>query len=146
MTKIVGNKRGMIMNQALTKAIKHWCYVEPLVRRPRNRHEFDKLVTQLDELLDAVGDNESHRLMGLVDILSHLIADYENEYSKNIKARGIDALRFLMESHHLQQADLPEIASQGVMSEILNGKRPLNLRQVKLLAKRFNVDPSTFID
>lgn len=51
-----------------------------------------------------------------------------------------------MESHHLHQSDLPEIGSQGVISEILNGKRSLNLRQIKLLAKRFKVEASTFID
>ena len=51
-----------------------------------------------------------------------------------------------MEEHGLHQADFPEIASQGVMSEILNGKRQLNVRQIKALSKRFNVDPATFID
>lgn len=134
------------MKQALATAIKHWSYIAPLVRRPTNQKEFDKLVAQLDELLETVGDDENHRLMGLVDILSHLIAEYEEERYKNFSGKGIDALKFLMESHHLQQSDLTEIASQGVMSEILNGKRKLNLRQIKLLAKRFGVDPSTFID
>src|SRR5579862_9466791 len=103
------------MNQVLTKAIKHWSYVAPLVKRPTNSKEFDKLVVQLDELLDIVGDNENHRLMGLVDVLSHLIAEYEAEQDKNLIVNGINALKFLMESHHLQQSDLAEIASQGVM-------------------------------
>lgn len=134
------------MNQELAMAIKHWNYIAPLIKRPTNQKEFDKLVAQLDELLETVGDNESHRLMGLVDILSHLIAEYEKEHFKNFSDTGIDALKLLMESHHLLQCDLSEIASQGVMSEILSGKRKLNLRQIKLLAKRFNVAPSTFID
>lgn len=133
------------MNRALTKAIEHWSYVAPLVKRPTNSKEFNRLVAQLDELLETVGDKEDHRLMGLIDILSNLIAVYEEEQYKNFAGKGIDALKFLMESHHLHQSDLSEIASQGVISEILNGKRPLNLRQIKLLAKRFNVDPSTFI-
>ncbi len=30
---------------------------------------------------------------------------------------------YLMEEHGLRQSDLPEIGSQGVVSEILNGKR-----------------------
>lgn len=45
----------------------------------------------------------------------------------------------------LKQSDLGHIASQGVMSEILNGKRKLNVRQIKLLAAQFGVDLSTFI-
>lgn len=133
------------MDQALNKAIKHWNYIAPLVKRPTNSKEFDQLVARLDELLEIVGDKENHRLMGLIDILSNIIAAYEEEHQQKFTDKGIDALKFLMESHHLHQSDLIEIASQGVLSEILNGKRALNLRQIKLLAMRFNVDPSTFI-
>jgi len=85
--------------------------------------------------------------MGLVDVISNLIAAYEEQHpNKSMEAKGIDALLYLMEEHQLTQTDLPEVASQGVLSEILNGKRKLNLRQVKLLSKRFHVEPSTFID
>jgi HTH-type transcriptional regulator/antitoxin HigA len=45
----------------------------------------------------------------------------------------------------LTQSDLPEIGSQGVVSEILRDKRKLNMRQVQALAARFNVSPAVFI-
>lgn len=136
------------MNQILSKAIKHWHYIAPLVQLPSNKKEFETLVERLDELLEIIGDDEHHPLMGLVDIIGNLVAAYEEEQNQDISSTnmGLDALKFLMASHNLHQADLAEIASQGVMSEILNGKRTLNLRQIKLLAKRFNVDPVTFID
>jgi HTH-type transcriptional regulator/antitoxin HigA len=35
-----------------------------------------------------------------------------------------------MEQHGLKQTDLREIGSQGVVSEILSGKRDLNVRQI----------------
>jgi HTH-type transcriptional regulator/antitoxin HigA len=54
-------------------------------------------------------------------------------------------LRFLMEQHALAQSDLPELGSQGVVSEILRGKRELNLRQIKALAERFHVPAALFI-
>ncbi|MDP3423577.1 MAG: hypothetical protein Q8S32_07420 [Burkholderiaceae bacterium] len=41
--------------------------------------------------------------------------------------------------------NLPDIGSQGVVSEILAGKRELNLRQVRALAQRFAVSPATFV-
>ncbi|MCE3238523.1 MAG: putative transcription regulator containing domain [Gammaproteobacteria bacterium] len=132
--------------QQLTTAIKHWSYIAPIVKYPKNHKEFNKLVNQLDELLNIVGDDEGHYLMGLIDTISHLVSSYEDEHSKPLKVKGIFALKFLMETHHLSQSDFSDIASQGVFSEILNGKRMLNLRQIKLLAKRFHVDPSTFID
>ena len=63
---------------------------------------------------------------------------------KNIS--GINALKFLMEQHGLKQADLlEEIGSQSVVSGILNGKRQLNLKQIKKLSRRFHVSPETFI-
>jgi transcriptional regulator with XRE-family HTH domain len=47
-----------------------------------------------------------------------------------------------MEEHGLTQSDLPEIGSQDVLSEILRGKRELNVRQIRALATRFHVSPS----
>jgi len=60
-------------------------------------------------------------------------------------ASGVDALRFLMMQHGLKQRDVPEVGSQGVVSEVLAGKRSLNLRQVRALSKRFAVSPATFL-
>jgi len=45
----------------------------------------------------------------------------------------------------LRAADLAEIGSQGVVSEILNGKRELNVRQIRALAERFNVSAAVFV-
>jgi HTH-type transcriptional regulator/antitoxin HigA len=39
-----------------------------------------------------------------------------------------------------------EIGSQGVVSEILNGKRQLNITQIRKLSERFKISPATFID
>lgn len=58
---------------------------------------------------------------------------------------GLQALSFLMEQQGLRQADLPEIGSQGVVSEVLAGKRALNVRQIRALAQRFGVSPATFV-
>jgi HTH-type transcriptional regulator/antitoxin HigA len=44
-----------------------------------------------------------------------------------------------MREHGLKQTDLPEVGSQGVVSEVLAGRRALNLRQVKALSARFRV-------
>jgi HTH-type transcriptional regulator/antitoxin HigA len=50
-----------------------------------------------------------------------------------------------MEEHGLTQSDLLEIGSQGVVSEILSGKRDLNIRQITQLAARFGVSPAVFM-
>ena len=136
------------MKKQLTKAVKYWGYIAPIVKYPSNKKEFNELVNELDELLEIIGNDENHRLIGLVDAISNLITSYEEAHPLPVANdnKGIDALKYLMETHHLNQSDLTEIGSQGVVSEILQEKRTLNLRQIKLLAKRFHVDPATFID
>ena len=134
-------------NYNLVQAAKHWKYIAPILSYPKSEANYDRLVEQLDQLLDYIGDNENHPLIGLLDVMSNLIAFYEDQKYRHLgKTTSIDALKYLMKMHQLQQTDLTEIGSQGVISEILNGKRQLNLRQIKLLAKRFHVAPATFID
>lgn len=99
----------------------------------------------LDSLLKEAGSDEAHPAMELIDIVGDLIADYEHRHHPLEETTGLEALKFLMEQHDLKQGDLPEIGSQGVVSEILAGKRELNIRQVRALSKRFNVSPATFV-
>jgi len=135
----------MRLDKTLAAAIKHWDYVAPLVKYPSNTQEFDQLTVKLNQLLELVGNDERHPLMGLVDLLSNIISNYEDRRYQHKLGKGINALKYLMDSRGISQSDLSEIGSQGVVSELLSGKRSLNIRQVKLLAKRFRVDASTFI-
>ena len=110
-----------------------------------NETEYDEAVERLNALLDEVGEDESHPLYGLLDTLGILIEAYDNEHYPLPECSGTDALAYLMAEHSLSQSDLPEIGSQGVVSEILNGKRSLNVRQIQALAQKFKVSPATFL-
>jgi HTH-type transcriptional regulator/antitoxin HigA len=122
----------------------HWTAISPLLSL-RNEQEYDQAVERLNRLLDEVGTDEQHPLYTLLDTLGTLIHADEEEHHPIPDCRGVDVLRFLMEEHDLTQSDLPEIGSQGVVSEILRGKRELNVRQIRALAKRFHVSPGVFI-
>ena len=111
-----------------------------------NEQEYDAAVERLNILLDEVEDDESHPLYGLLDTLGILVEAYDNDHYPLPDCQGLDALTYLMEEHSLSQSDLPEIGSQGVVSEILNGKRKLNVRQIEALAAKFQVSPATFFD
>jgi HTH-type transcriptional regulator/antitoxin HigA len=50
-----------------------------------------------------------------------------------------------MVANELSQSDLPEIGSQGVVSEILTGKRDLHARHIRALAARFQMSPAVFV-
>lgn len=104
------------------------------------------MVEFMNELLDEVGDRESHPLMGLLDVVTTLVHDYEDSSVRVPDAKPAAVLRFLMEQHGLRQADLAELfGTQSNVSEALNGKREINARQAKALAKRFGVSPAVFI-
>jgi HTH-type transcriptional regulator/antitoxin HigA len=107
--------------------------------------EYDHAVNALNELLDAGGADEHHPLAVLVTLLSDFIADYEDKQTPRPTIIGRAMLAFLMEQHGLKQAALSEIGSQGVVSELLSGKRELTTKHIKLLASRFNVPVSVFI-
>ncbi len=122
----------------------HWNTIAPILSI-RNEREYGRAVKRMHQLVDEIGDDEDHPLYGLLDTLGTVIHAYEEVYHSLPAVSGSHALRHLMEEHGLKQADLPEIGSQGVVSEILSGRRELNTRQIRALAKRFGVSPAVFL-
>ena len=118
--------------------------VVPL-RTIRTSADYDNAIAVLNQLLDAGAADERSPLAELTNTLGSLIADFEDTHDPVQKVTPSAMLRFLMEQHELTQSDLPEIGSQGVVSEILRGKRDMNLRQIKELAIRFQVPATVFI-
>ncbi|MBI3319093.1 MAG: helix-turn-helix domain-containing protein [Candidatus Omnitrophica bacterium] len=110
----------------------------------KTEQDYKRAVALLDRLLDAVGENERHPLFGFLEVLGTIIESYEDDHVEIRRATGSEVLKFLMEEHGLTQSDLPEVGSQGVVSEILHGRRDLNARQIKALSKRFGVSPAAF--
>ena len=88
---------------------------------------------------------KSHPLASLMETLGMLVESYEAQSFQEMEGSPIRTLHILMEDHKIKQSDLPEIGSQAVISEILSQKRKLNARQIKALAKRFNVSPAVFM-
>jgi len=111
----------------------------------RNEREYDEAVVRLSVLVDDIGDNPKDPRYRLIETQSVLIEAYDREHHALPAASGVDVVRFLMEQHGLNQSDLPEIGSQGVVSEVLAGRRQLNTRQIRDLAARFGVDPGAFL-
>ena len=133
------------MNPKNEQAAQHWQFVAPLLRKPKNEADYDELVAALDELTDLIGDDESNPLMSLVDILGDWVEAYDLEHRPMPKVSGVDVLRSVMQEHGLNQSDLPGVGTQSVVSEILSGKRQLNVRQIRWLADHFKVPVEMFI-
>ncbi|WP_242209626.1 MULTISPECIES: transcriptional regulator [unclassified Pseudomonas] len=114
------------------------------LHRPENEDDYDALVLAVDELLEITGDDESHPLMSLVDIIGDWIEEWDHTNHPMAQASGEEVLGYMMREHGLTQSDLPGVGTQSVVSEILSGKRKLNLRQIRWLAERFNVPIDVF--
>jgi HTH-type transcriptional regulator / antitoxin HigA len=133
------------MNFQLDEIAKVWTDIQPILSVPHNEKDYNNLVNLLDSLIDEVGNQENHPLSSLMETIGSLIETYESQHINEIEGNTVDALKALIKEHSLKQSDLFEIGSQGVVSEILSGKRQLNVRQIKILSNRFKVSPAVFI-
>jgi HTH-type transcriptional regulator/antitoxin HigA len=133
------------MNARLEKIAKIWPGIQNIFSVPHNEAEYNHLVNLLDGLIDEVGEDESHPLASLMETIGTLIETYEYQNIPETQGNPVETLKTLMAEHGLKQTDLPDIGSQGVVSEILSGKRQLNMRQIKLLSDRFKVSPVVFM-
>lgn len=101
---------------------------------------YSALLAFVDECFERFGADENHPVFALVDVVAGRIREYEDRaHPWPDTTTPATALAFLMQEHGLRQSDLPEVGTQGVVSEVLAGRRKLNLRQVKALARRFAV-------
>ena len=131
---------------ALVKqAIDHWSYVAPLLTMPTNDEEYGQLVQRLDEVLAIVGGDGEHSMALLASRMGDLIEAYDEEHRPMPAVTGADALRYLMQEHGLEQADLPGVGAQPVISDILHGKRQINIRQARALSERFALPAAMFL-
>lgn len=106
----------------------------------RDEAHYNELLTFVDECFERFGDDDAHPVFVLVDLVANRIRDFE-ALRQPWPSASTQATRlaFLLEQHGLRQCDLPEVGAQSVVSDVLAGKRALNLRQVTALAQRFGL-------
>ena len=132
-------------NHDLAETVKVWPVVSRVLSTLRTDKQYNRSVQLLDELIDEDSARDNALIESLIDTLGTLVKDYEDRNIAEPEGDAIGCLKFLMLEHNLKQTDLKELGSQGVVSEILSGKRQLNVRQIKALSQRFKVSPAVFI-
>ena len=65
-----------------------WSALQGTVYLPRTEEQYDRLVALLDSLVDEVGEDESHPLASLMEIISVLVENYEAEHVPEITNKG----------------------------------------------------------
>ncbi len=133
------------MVQEFQQLIEIWPSISPYLSAPSSDEELDELIGFADYLMDHTKGLSEHPLIGLLDLVGTLIAEYERTHIPEPEGTPIGCLQYFMAEHGLKQKDLTEIGSPGVISEVMSGKRALNKRQIKALSARFECSPAIFI-
>lgn len=68
------------MTAALKSSLAHWPELSGAVFVPHTDAEYQRLVALLDELIDEVGNDESHPLASLMEVVGLLIEKFEDEH------------------------------------------------------------------
>jgi HTH-type transcriptional regulator/antitoxin HigA len=63
-----------------------WPALASIVFVPHSEREYQRLVGLLDALIDVVGENESHPLASLMEVIGVLIEKYEDEHVSELTA------------------------------------------------------------
>ncbi len=126
-----------------------WTPFSKLLKPITTEEEYENTRDLLNQLIDTVGNDDSHPLASLMQYVGSLIEDFEDqdEELNRIGSAGdaVSMLKFLMDQHNLKQVDLVDVfGSQGNVSAVLKYNREINLKHIKKLSKRFNVDATLF--
>ena len=113
--------------------------------RIETEEENDRMLLEAEKLLDK-GDRRTPEEDALLNLLAHLIQQFERDFYHLGGATPHEILRELIAARGLKQSDLLHIfRSKGIASEVINGKRGISKAQAKALADFFHVSAELFI-
>jgi HTH-type transcriptional regulator/antitoxin HigA len=69
-----------MQNIEVNKALDAWPEMAGMIYVPHTGEEYERLVAFLDSLIDEVGEDETHPLSSLMEIIGVLIEKYEDEH------------------------------------------------------------------
>lgn len=112
----------------------------------RNERHYKAMTAFMNELVDKIGDRQSHPLAGLLDVIAMFVRDYEESNVEMPKAPPSSVLCFLMKQRELRPIDLADLfGTSSNVREVLDSKREIEARQALALGQRFGVSPAVFL-
>ncbi len=106
-----------------------------LPRRIETEEENDRYLAIVEKMIDKGAEKFSPEEDKLFDLLTMLIEEFEKKAYPMPRVPANERLRYILEERGMKQKDLvPLFGSEGVVSEILSGKRLITLKTAKKLA------------
>ena len=69
-----------MLDQTVLQAEQVWPSVAKILYVPHDEKDYERLVGILDQLIDEVGEDETHPLASLMEIIGVLIEKYEDDH------------------------------------------------------------------
>jgi HTH-type transcriptional regulator/antitoxin HigA len=112
-----------------------------------NEAEYRRAIAMLDRLSDlgpARTEDQAEYLLAL----ALFVEKYERAHEPMRAATGVEMLGYLIETHGVKQGDVAAGTglADSTISEILAGKRKMNVKHIEALARFFKVEPAVFLD
>ena len=136
--------------QEVTEKFNELANMVPFIASGITDDNYQDALDFLESLMVAIGDNPDDGRWLLFNMVADAVEKYEYTTCPGLadwdrQDGAVALLKVIMRQHGLRQSDLPEIGSQGVVSEILRGKRTLNLNQILALSERFRLPAEFFL-
>ena len=111
----------------------------------KTEEENERMLAEIEKLIDK-GERMTPEELALLELMSRLVEDFEEEAYPVDDAPPHKVLQHLMEANDLKQIDLvPIFGSRGHTSDIVNGKRAISRKHAVALGEFFHVSPEAFI-
>jgi HTH-type transcriptional regulator/antitoxin HigA len=78
-----------MQNLDVNRTADAWSSLAGAVFVPHTEEEYRRLVALLDNLIDEVGEDESHPLASLMEIVGVLVERYEDEHVPELEKEGV---------------------------------------------------------
>ena len=110
-----------------------------MVKMVKTDVEYKKALEEVEKLIDL--DPPANTIKNdRLELLSFIVAKYEEDNYPLGFPDPIEAIKFRMEQKRLTQRDLiPFIGSRSKVSEVLNRKRPLTLKMMRAINKNLGI-------
>jgi len=116
-----------------------------MLRPIRNNDQYEAALERAYELMQQKLKPNS-KVSDELEVLSLLIKEYEHVYFPVPKPNPLEAIKFRMEQLDMDETELADILGyRSRKSEILSGKRKLNLTMIRRLTERLQIPADVLI-
>ena len=112
----------------------------------KNEKQYQAACERINELLKLVGNDTpaDNKEMVELDLLSDLVADYEEEHYPVAAPTLVETIKLRLFEMGITQVRLAEMLglSSARVSEIMNGKSEPSLKIGREISRQLNIDPA----